>query len=86
MGDSRPYDLTVGTYPQKSAVSTLKATAAKASAKTIALSGGAVGYVATPATSVYFARPGENFLVEIFDPSAARARQLVVAGDVTPAG
>jgi hypothetical protein len=35
-------------------------------------------------TSVYLAYPGSNYQVEVFDPSAARARQVVLSGRVAP--
>jgi hypothetical protein len=37
--------------------------------------------VETP-TSVYFAFPDSPYLVEVFDPSPRRARQLVRSGQV----
>ena len=35
-------------------------------------------------TSVYLAYPGSDYLVEVFDPSAERARELVLSGEVAP--
>ena len=32
--------------------------------------------------SVYLAYPGSNYEVEVFDPSLARARQLVTSGQI----
>jgi hypothetical protein len=83
-GDPRPRFLTVGTYPQSNAFATLKATAAKSAGKTVKLSGGALAWIgAKVPTSVYIARPGDDVLVEFFDPSASRARQLATSGQIT---
>ncbi len=87
VGDPKPNYLTVGTYPQANALTTLQATARAAHAETITLTRGAIAYVAkNRPTSVYVARPGEDVLVEVFDPSAARAKQLATSGSVQPVG
>jgi hypothetical protein len=85
VGDQRPNYLTVGTYPQSSALAVLKASAAKSKAETIKLAGGALALIdTTKPTSVYLARPGDAFQVEVYDPSASTARQLVTAGRIVP--
>jgi hypothetical protein len=87
VGDPKPNYLTVGTYPQTNALAALKATAASAHSPTIELSDGAIAYVAkNRPTSVYVARPGEDVLVEVFDPSAANAKQLVTSGKIVAVG
>jgi hypothetical protein len=86
IGDPRADYLTVGTYPQTNGVAALKSLAAKAKAQTIPLAGGAVAWIAKSKTSVYVARSGEDLLVEVFDPSPARARQLVTSGRIKAVG
>jgi hypothetical protein len=87
VGDQKPDYLTVGTYPQTNPLATLKAAAATTKAETIKLSGGAVASIdkAKP-TSVYVARPGDAFQVEVYDPSASQARTLVTGGHIVPVG
>jgi hypothetical protein len=35
-------------------------------------------------SSVYFAYPGTQYQVEVYDPSGKAARQLVLAGQIRP--
>jgi hypothetical protein len=85
VGDLKPNYLTVGTYPQANALPRLKASAANTHSATINLANGAFAYVVkNRPTSVYVARTGEDLLVEVFDPSAARAKQVVTSGMVQP--
>lgn len=87
VGDQRPNYLTVGTYPQANALAVLKASATKSKAETIKLAGGALASIdKTKPTSVYLARPGDAFQVEVYDPSASKARHLVAAGRIVPVG
>lgn len=87
VGTSKPDYLTIGTYPQRNAFATLRATAKKQGARLIGLADGGLAfqYKSRP-TSVYFAFPGSNYQIEVFDPSSARALQLVVSGQVLPVG
>jgi hypothetical protein len=86
-GTSKPDYLTVGTYPQPHAFATLRATAKKQGAQLIHLAGGVLAfqYKGRP-TSVYLAYPRSNYQIEVFDPSPARALQLVRSGQVQPVG
>ena len=86
-GTSKPDYLTIGTYPQPHALSTLRATARKQGAQLIHLSGGGLAfqYKGRP-TSVYLAFPGSNYQVEVFDPSPTRALRLVSSGQVQQVG
>lgn len=85
VGDRKPEYLTVGTYPQRGALAILKATAAKGHAATIALAGGGSAFVDPKhPTSVYLAYPRIDLQVEVYDPSAIRARQLVASGQIAP--
>jgi hypothetical protein len=86
-GDSRPKYLAIGTYPQRHAFATLRATAKKQGAQMIHLAGGGLAfqYKSRP-TSVYLAYPGSNYQIEVFDPSPRRALELVVSGQVKAVG
>jgi len=85
LGSSSSNYLTIGTYPQRNAFSTLQATAKTQGARTIQLpaDGLAFQYKRRP-TSVYLAYPGSDYQIEVFDPSPARALRLVTSGAVRP--
>jgi hypothetical protein len=87
VGNPKPHYLTVGTYPEPHALATVRATSKKQGARLIHLGGGGLAfqYKSRP-TSVYIAYPGSNYEIEIFDPSAKRALQLVVSGQVKQVG
>jgi len=83
-GDRRPH-LTVGTYPLPYAVAAVKAIAKRTSAQTFPVAGTGVGVVdSAHPTSVYLAFPGSDYEIEVFDPSAARARRIVASGRIAP--
>lgn len=87
LGDRKPNYLTVGTYPQRRAFATLRATAKKQKARTISLVGGGLAFQdRNRPTSVYLAYPGLEYQIEVFDPSPARARELVTSGQIKPMG
>jgi hypothetical protein len=79
--------LTVGTYPFENALSAVQALGQEPGAETIELAGGGLAVVdsANP-NSIYLAFPDSNYQVEVFDPSAARARQLVSSSQIVPIG
>jgi hypothetical protein len=78
VGSRSPNYLTVGTYPQRHAFATLQATAKAQGVQTTRVAGGGLAfpYKGRP-TSVYLAYPGSDYQIEVFDPSPARALQLV---------
>jgi hypothetical protein len=85
VGDSQPKYLSVGTYPQKNAFATLQATAKKQGAPMLKLSGGGLAFQdKTHRTSLYLAYPGSDYQVEVYDPSPARAHELVQSGHTAP--
>src|SRR4051794_30381310 len=87
IGDPKPNYLAVGTYPQANALASLKATAKKQGVPTTKLRGGGLAFTdKTHPTSVYLAYPGSDYQIEVYDPSPARARRLVVSGRVVPLG
>ncbi len=77
--------LSVGSYPQADAFATI--TAARKQKGEIVTPLGDGGYaVSSPnrPQSVYFAYPGSKVLVEVYDPSPARAKSLIVGKHVVP--
>jgi len=75
--------LTIGTYPFAQPLAAIKRLSLAKGATLIHLAGGGLA-VADPhfPNSVYAAFPGANYEVEVFDPSLARARQLVTSGQI----
>jgi hypothetical protein len=85
VGDPRPAYLTVGTYPAKRPLEALKRRARRAGeqSRPVARGGIAVWSDRRP-QSVYLAYPRSDVRIEVYDPSAARARRLATTGAVTP--
>lgn len=80
-GDKSPRFLTVGTYPGTNAYGALQVVGRRKGTKVIRTRSGAlVVYDLKKPTSVYFAFPGQNFQVEVYDPRAERARRNVLNG------
>jgi hypothetical protein len=78
--------LTVGTYPFAKPLAAIRRLSQAKGATLIQLPGGGLA-VADPhfPKSIYLAFPGSNYEVEVFDPSLARARQLVTSGQIIAA-
>jgi hypothetical protein len=77
----------VGTYPVSNAYDVLKTLAKKEGESSFtAPNGGIAVYDTSRSTNVYLAFPGSNVQIEVFDPSASRARALVTSGQVVPVG
>lgn len=86
LGDSRSL-LTVGTYPLQGAFAATRGLANEQGSLSRALPGGWVAaYRRAKPTSIYLARPGLDYQIEVFDPSSARARRLVESGRIRPVG
>jgi len=85
VGDPRPIYTTVGTYPQANAYGVLKRTSKRSGEKAVDTTRGAlvVTNTKTP-TSVYFAFKNSPYLVEVFNPSAWKALQLTLSGQIRP--
>jgi hypothetical protein len=83
LGAATP-QLTVGTYPVTNALAAVKRLSAAKGATMIKLTGGGIAAI-NPRfpRSIYIAYPGQNYEVEVFDPSIAHARQLVTSGRIT---
>ena len=85
VGDSRPAFSTVSTYPYKRAYEvTQKSARGSGMLSRNAPGGGIAVWSRSRPTSVYLAYPGSDRLVEVFDPDAKRARELVLSGQVSP--
>jgi hypothetical protein len=85
IGDPRPNYLTVGTYPKRNALKSLKRLARHPGTSSTNLSrGGIAVWGDTRPQSVYFSYPGADVQIEVYDPSASRARRLVRSGRVKP--
>jgi hypothetical protein len=86
VGSKKPY-LTVATYPFQGAYGAVRKEAAAKGAVTARLSdkGLAVLDKGYP-QSVHIAYPGLNYQAEVYDPTPARAMQLVSAGEVAMLG
>ena len=83
-GSTTPF-LTVGTYEKADAYAGLVQAAAVKGATSKKLAGGSL--VVQPAgkdTSAYFAFPGKDLLMEVYDPTPGAALQLVTSGAVQP--
>jgi hypothetical protein len=85
-GDPQPFP-TIGTYPVPHAFAAVKTIALRPGATKVPLSNGGIAVI-DPAhpTSVYVAYPHTNLEVEVFNPLAATARQLVESGAIVPVG
>jgi hypothetical protein len=77
----------VGTYPVENAYDVLKklAKVSSESSFTAPKNGFAVYSTAHP-TNIYLAYPGSDVQIEVYDPSAAHARELITSGQVVPVG
>ncbi len=83
-GDSRPAFATVSTYPYERAYeATAKSGRGKGMVSRNAPDGGIAVWSKSRPTSVYVAYPGSDRLVEVFDPSPRRVRDLVFSGQVS---
>jgi hypothetical protein len=84
IGTRTPY-LTIGTYPVKNAFAVTSRLAGSSSSVAIPVGhGGVAFYSRTRPTNVYLAYPGSSSQIEVYDPSAAAAQQLVFSGQVAP--
>jgi hypothetical protein len=80
-GDSRAF-LTVGTYPDSQAFSTLQRGSRRSDATSLQLPHGGLAVLSQRAPkSVYLAYPGANYQVEVFDPEG-NGRRLVADGAI----
>lgn len=84
VGDRAAKYLTVGTYPQKNAFRSIQRAAKRPGAVSLKLpKGGLLVFNQQAPKSVYFGYPGAQYQVEVYDPSPAQARTLVLDGTIT---
>jgi len=84
-GDRRPAFTTVATYPSPRAYQeTARAGRLEGATRRPAPGGGLAVWRRNRPTSVYLAFPGDDVLIEVYDPNAERARGLVLDGEVGP--
>jgi hypothetical protein len=85
VGDSRADYTTIGTYPVRNPLASLRREARGPDAITRDLPGGGFAYLSLDQpTSVHLAWPGSSYEVEVYDPSPKRALDLVLSGAVQP--
>ena len=86
-GDENANFLTVGTYQVENAEAALTEVAGREGRESFEVPGGglAVADAAEP-TRVYFTPADSDLQIEVFDPEAGRARELVASGDIQPIG
>jgi hypothetical protein len=79
--------LSVATYPFPGAFGATQALSKQKGVETIQLSGGGIAVIGkTYRKSIHIAYPGSDYQVELFDPSAAKVRQIVSSGRVSSIG
>lgn len=82
-GDRRAEFLVVGTYERPHAFSDLRRAATRTGAGSVKLGrGGVLVFTETRPQSAYFSHPGATNQVEVFAPSGATARALVLHGEI----
>lgn len=82
---SKTPQLTVGTYPLRTAFAVTDALSKRSGEVRILLPGGGVAaFAKARPTNVYLAYHGSEYQIEVFHPDPGRARQLVLAGVVAP--
>ncbi len=86
VGSDQPY-LTIGTYLVRNAFAITSASARNAGSIRIPIDGGGVAfYTRSRPTNVYLAYPRTGIQIEVFDPLAGRARDLVASQSIAPIG
>jgi hypothetical protein len=78
-GDKRPF-LTIGTYPFASAYAATLALANGNGSVRLSPSGWLATYRKSKPTSIYLAKLGLQYQIEVYDPSAAQALAVARSG------
>jgi hypothetical protein len=85
--ESEKQFLTVGSYQQEDSIESVRELGGKPGAVLVEIAGGGAAYAEnTAATSAYMAFPGIDVQVEVFDPDAGKALQLIRSGAIVPVG
>lgn len=83
-GTEKPF-LTVASYQQPDAIAQVKELGQEPGAILVQVAGGGAAYAEGPdATSAYLAFPGVDTQVEVFDPEAGQALDLIRSGAIVP--
>jgi hypothetical protein len=83
LGDPRPNFLTVGTYPKGKSFAVLERQGKRPGNHSRTTAGGGIAvWSDNRPQSVYVAYRGQNVQIEVYDPSAQRARRLAASGAV----
>jgi hypothetical protein len=86
-GDPRADFLTVGSYQFSDPVAALEALAKEAGGVKRSVPGGGIAYFSRERpTNVYLAYPDQEVEIEVFDPDAVRAKELVTTGQIVAVG
>jgi hypothetical protein len=86
VGSPKPY-LSVGTYPFPKALAAIQKLAKQKDIDQIKLLGGGLAVISKSyPQSIHLAYPRSKFQIEVYDPSAARARSTVLSGQVRTIG
>ena len=84
-GNSKPDFLSVGTYRLPVAFALLKASAQRSGGKLRKAPGGAMAWVDPESpTSVYLAKPGGEYQVEVYDPDPKTALEVALSPQLQP--
>jgi hypothetical protein len=84
-GDPRPDYLVVGTYTQPGSFADLRRAGKRKGSVALAIDDGGIALLSSKRpSSVYFAYPGTQYQVEVYNPSGKTARRLVLAGQIRP--
>lgn len=87
VGAERPNYLTIGTYPRPRALKGLRSFARRRGSLSFPVPGGGMAvYTRDRPSSVYVAFPRADVQLEVYDPSAERARQIARSGRLRPIG
>jgi hypothetical protein len=87
LGDKSPRYTTIGTYPLRGAYRQLRRSAGSKGFGSARLDGGGLAvWRKSAGTSVYLAYPSRAYLIEVYDPSAQRAKSLALSGVVQRVG
>jgi hypothetical protein len=85
VGTAAPDYLTVGTYPVRNALATVRAIGAKSGGSLLNLAGGGLAALDPDhPLSTYIAYPGSGYEIEVYEPSPGVARTLVASGAIIP--
>ena len=74
--------LTIGTYSVPGAFNIIQTNAGRKGSVRVPAHGAVAFYSKSAPTNIYLAFPGVDYQVEVFDPSAGRARELVSSGKI----